>query len=228
MHEAISRVKVNGGASVYLMAESVSAIVALLQMGVLEIHPWGSRADRLGFPDRIVLDLDPDEALAWADVKQSVAVVKALIENIGLVPFVKTTGGKGLHIVVPIQPSASWEDVKGFTKAIAEFLERGFPDRFTSKLLKVSRGGRIFIDYLRNAEGATAVAAYSLRAKASAPVATPIEWDELDRDLRFAHFNVRNVPKRLAKLKANPWRDLDASAKALTPAMMARVGYKRS
>ena len=223
--EAISRVRVPDG-STYMMAESVTAIVTLLQMGVLEIHPWGSKHKRLGHPDRIVFDLDPDEALPWADVKQAVLLVKALLENIGLAAFLKSTGGKGLHVVVPIEPKAGWDEVKGFTKAVAELLERTFPDRFTSKLLKVSRGGRIFIDYLRNAEGATAVAAYSLRAKAGAPVSTPIAWDELGKDVRFAHFNARTVPKRLAKLKSDPWKDLAANGRPLTAPVMARVGYK--
>jgi bifunctional non-homologous end joining protein LigD len=159
-------------------------------------------------------------------VKQAVLIVKALMENLGLVPFLKSTGGKGLHVVVPIEPSVRWEDVKGFTKAVAELLERTFPDRFTAKLLKISRRGRIFIDYLRNAEGATAVAAYSLRAKANAPVSTPIAWDELAKDVRFGHFNALSVPKRLAKLKDDPWRAIGERAAPLTSALMARVGYQ--
>ncbi len=227
--EAISRVKIknsDGSESLYMMADSVSAIVALLQMGVLEVHPWGSRSKTLGFPDRIVLDLDPDEALPWNDVKEAVLVVKTLIENLGLTPFLKTTGGKGLHVVVPIEARVGWEHVKGFTNAIAELLARTFPDRFTAKLLKVSRRGKIFIDYLRNSEGATAVAAYSLRAKANAPVSTPVEWKELSKDLRFAHFNATNVPKRLAKMKSDPWKTIAESEAPLTAAIMARVGYK--
>ena len=222
----VSRVEVDGGRATYLMAESVPAIVALLQLGALEIHPWGARVPHLDRPDRIVLDLDPDESLPWDDVRQAALLVKALVENVGLVPFVKTTGGKGLHVVVPLEPSAGWEDVKGFTKAAAELLERTFPDRFTSKLLKVSRGGRTFIDYLRNGEGATAIAAYSLRAKANAPVSTPVAWTELANDLRHAHFNARTVPARLARLKLDPWRDLADAARPLTPAVMARVGYR--
>jgi bifunctional non-homologous end joining protein LigD len=214
------------GEAQYMMANSVTAIVALIQMGVLEIHPWGSTSKSLGKPDRIVLDLDPDEALPWDDVKQAVQVVKTLVENLGLAAFLKTTGGKGLHIVVPIEPTVPWEEVKGFTNAIAELLARTFPDRFTAKLLKVSRKGRIFIDYLRNAEGATAVAAYSLRAKADAPVSTPIAWEELGKDLRFAHFNAQNVPARLKKLKRDPWEKLAQSAKPLTAGLMAKVGYK--
>ncbi|MGH8713919.1 MAG: DNA ligase D, partial [Casimicrobiaceae bacterium] len=141
-------------------------------------------------------------------------------------PFLKTTGGKGLHVVVPVEPAVGWEDVKGFSKAVAEFLERTFPDRFTSKLLKISRRGKIFIDYLRNGEGATAVAAYSTRARANAPVSAPVAWDELSRDLRGDHFNAGNVPRRLARLKIDPWRGIADAAGALTPAVMARVGFK--
>src|SRR5205823_9777061 len=142
-----------------------------------------------------------DESLPWSDVKEAVLVVKTLIENLGLAAFLKTTGGKGLHVVVPIEASMTWDHVKGFTNAIAELLARTFPDRFTAKLLKVSRHGKIFIDYLRNAEGATAVAAYSLRAKANAPVSTPIAWEELSKDVRFAYFNAKNVPARLRKIE---------------------------
>jgi bifunctional non-homologous end joining protein LigD len=119
-----------------------------------------------------------------------------------------------------------WEDAKGFTKAVAELLERTFPDRFTAKMLKVSRKRRIFVDYLRNAEGATAVGAYSTRARANAPVSTPIGWDELSRDVRYDYFNVANVAKRLQKLKRDPWRDLEKSAVMLDKAIMSKVGYK--
>jgi bifunctional non-homologous end joining protein LigD len=229
VNEAISRVPIkndDGSVSSYMMADSVPAIVALLQMGVLEIHPWGSRAQSLGFPDRIIFDLDPDDALAWDELKQAALIVKALLENIGLVPFLKTTGGKGLHVVVPIEPSVGWEHVKGFSKAVAELLERTFPDRFTSKLLKVSRRGKIFVDYLRNSEGATAVAAYSTRARTNAPVSAPVAWQELARDLRFDYFNAGNMSKRLARLKADPWQRIAEAAVSLTPAAMAKVGFK--
>jgi bifunctional non-homologous end joining protein LigD len=229
VNEAISRVEIengDGSISLYMMADSVPAIVALLQMGVLEMHPWGSRAPRLGFPDRIIFDLDPDDAVEWEDLRQAALLVKTLLENIGLAPFLKTTGGKGLHVVVPIEPVVGWDHVKGFTKSVAEFLERTFPDRFTSKLLKISRRGKIFIDYLRNGEGATAVAAYSTRARANAPVSAPVAWDELTADLRFDRFNVGNMPKRLKKVQADPWRDIADAAVSLTPAVMARVGFK--
>jgi bifunctional non-homologous end joining protein LigD len=229
--EMLARVKIpgsDGGSSTYMMANSVSAIIALVQMGVLEIHPWGSRAKHLGKPDRLIFDFDPEDSVTWKEVKDAVLVLRTLLEKIGLTPFLKTTGGKGLHVVVPIRPTVGWEDAKGFTKAVAELLERTFPDRFTAKMLKVSRKRRIFVDYLRNAEGATAVGAYSTRARANAPVSVPIGWDELSRDLRYDHFNVANVPKRLQKLKRDPWRDLEKSAVTLDKTIMSIVGYKPS
>jgi bifunctional non-homologous end joining protein LigD len=226
--DAIDRVRVSGSdakPTLYMMANSLTAIVGLVQMGALELHPWGSTADHLGYPDRLTFDLDPDDKVSWEGLKQAALLVKTLLENVGLEPYVKTTGGKGLHVVVAIEPKTGWEDAKNFTKAAAELLERTFPDRFTSKLLKVSRGGKVFIDYLRNAEGATAVGAYSLRARANAPVSTPIEWDELDRDVRFDYFNVASVLKRFAKLKRDPWAGIAKSARPLDKARMAKVGY---
>lgn len=229
MPEVIDRVTIQGsdGLASYMMANSVSAVVALLQMGALELHPWGARTPKLGFPDRIVFDLDPDEALAWKELTEAVTVLKTLLDNIGLRGFLKTTGGKGLHVVVPIEPTVPWQHIKGFTKAIAELLAQTFPDRFTAKLLKVARHGRIYIDYLRNAEGATAVAPYSLRATANAPVSIPIDWSELARDLRFDHFNVKSVPRRLKRLKRDPWAELSSTRQKVTQAIMKKVGYTK-
>lgn len=225
--KVIERVTVqeSDGPGLYMMANSVSALVAVLQMGALELHPWGSRTPKLGFPDRIVFDFDPDDALSWKEITEAVNVLKTLLDSLGLRGFLKTTGGKGLHVVVPIQPTVPWEHIKGFTKAIAELFARTFPDRFTAKLLKVSRHGKIFIDYLRNAEGATAVAPYSTRAKANAPVSTPIEWGEVARDVRFDHFNVKNVPARLKRLKRDPWAEFIKTRQSVTKAMMKQVGY---
>ena len=225
--EAIERVTVqdSDGPALYMMANSVRAVVAVLQMGTLELHPWGARTPKLGFPDRIVFDLDPDEALAWKEIADAANVLKTLLENLGLRGFLKTTGGKGLHVVVPIEPTVPWEHIKGFSKAIAEILAQTFPDRFTAKLLKISRHGKIYIDYLRNGEGATAVAPYSLRAKANAPVSTPIGWPELARDLRFDHFNVKNVPVRLKRLKRDPWAEFMKTRQTVSKAIMKKVGY---
>ena len=157
--------------------------------------------------------------------QQAVLVVKTLLENVGLARSSRAPAERGCTSSSRSSRAVGWEPSRD-SEGRRGLLERTFPDRFTSKLLKISRRGRIFIDYLRNAEGSTAVAAYSLRAKANAPVSTPILWDELAKDVRFAHFNALTVPKRLAKLKSDPWRTLGERQAPLTPALMARVGYK--
>lgn len=222
----IERVTVeeSNGPTLYMMANSVPAVVALLQMGALELHPFGSSAPKLGCPDRIVFDFDPDDAISWETLVEAVQLLRTLLEELGLTTFIKTTGGKGLHVVIPVRPALGWDEIKPFTKAIAELLERSFPDRFIATMSKAKRRGKIFIDYLRNAEGATAIAAYSLRAREGAPVATPIAWDELAKDVRRDHFNVKTVPERLRKLKKDPWADFFAVKQAVTRAMMKKVG----
>jgi len=224
--EFIDRIDISEGRGEkpYMMANSVSAIVALVQMGVLEIHPWGSRAPRLGYPDRLVFDFDPDEGLGFDRLVEAVGVLRKLLDTLGLRAFVKTTGGKGLHVVVPIKPKRAWDPAKAFCKAIAELLVRTFPDRFTSKITKSTRQGKIFVDYLRNAENATAIAPYSVRAKANAPVAMPIDWEQLEEDVRFDHFNVRNVPGLLRRRRRDPWSDMAKVHQELTDAMLRQVG----
>jgi bifunctional non-homologous end joining protein LigD len=226
----IERVEVQEGdePATYMMANSVGAVVGLVQMGVLEIHTWGSQSKRLEKPDRITLDLDPDEGLAWDKLVQAAEALRALLSSLGLEGFLKTTGGKGLHIVVPIKPQLGWEEIKGFSKAVSEVLAQSFPDRFTAKLPKLQRKGKIYVDYLRNAPGATAIAAYSARAKPNAPVSTPIAWEELRGDeVRFDYFNVRNLPERLQRLKSDPWRDYQKARKAISKSLMKKVGYSR-
>lgn len=224
----IERVEVqdSDGPALYMMANSVSALVAMAQMGTLELHPWGSRKPRLGFPDRIVFDLDPDDAVEWEGIVEAVKILKTLLDHLGLRGFLKTTGGKGLHVVIPVQPTLPWDSIKGFSQAVAEVLVQTFPERFTAKLLKVSRQKKIFVDYLRNGEGATAVAAYSTRARANAPVSTPIDWNELGRDLRFDCFTIKNVPARLKRLKRDPWEEFSELRQTVTAAMMKNVGFK--
>ncbi len=224
---AIDRVKVStsDGPALYMMANSASALVALVQMGVLEIHPWGSTAGHLGSPDRIVFDFDPDDDLPWEKLVEAVLLIKTLLEEIGLRGFLKTTGGKGLHVVVPVRPTQPWAVVKGFSKAIADLFVMTFPDRFTAKVAKAARRGKIFLDYLRNDEGSTAIAPYSTRARANAPVAMPIGWDELSMDLRFAHFNVGTGAERLQRLKSDPWEDFFKTRQSVTAGMLSKVGF---
>ena len=225
VNAAVSRVRVpeSSGSATYLMADSVAALVGLVQWGVLELHPWGSRTPKLDRPDQLIFDFDPDDAVGWKEITEAVGLLRTLLDEIGLIGFLKTTGGKGLHVVTPIRPTLDWARAKAFTKSIADLLVTTFPDRFTATLSKSSRKGKIFLDYLRNAEGATAVCAYSPRSRANAPVSTPIAWEELRDDLRFDHFNVRNIPARLGKLKSDPWRDFFAVEQTVTAAMMKRV-----
>jgi bifunctional non-homologous end joining protein LigD len=223
---AVGRVRVqeSAGPANYAEVHSAAGLVALAQWGVLEIHPWGSRAPRLERPDLLVFDFDPDDAVSWQDLVDAVKAMRKLLAEIGLTPFLKTTGGKGLHVVTPLRPSADWTVAKDFARAVAELMANTFPDRFVATMAKARRKERIFIDWLRNAEGATAIAPYALRARAGAPVATPLEWRELDAgvDLRRDHFNARNIAARLAL--RDPWRGLAASAPALTASMRKRVG----
>jgi len=227
-HKAIDRVAImeNGKRRAsYAAANTVEALVALVQMGVLELHPWGAKASRQDHPDRLILDLDPDEAVPWEKMVEAVQLIRTLLETLGLQSFLKTTGGKGLHVVMPVRPTLSWADAKRFTKSIAELLVGAHPDRFTATISKARRRGKIFIDYLRNAKDATAVAAYSVRARSGAPIATPIAWDELKQDVRFAHFNLRNVPARLRRRK-DPWADFFTVDQAVTAAMIEQVGSR--
>jgi bifunctional non-homologous end joining protein LigD len=227
VNAAVARVEVpeGEGTATYFAANSIPALVALVQWGVVELHPWGSRTPKLDRPDRLIFDFDPDDGVGWKQVVDAVRVLRALLDDLGLEGFLKTTGGKGLHVVVPIRPTLDWDQAKGFTKAIADLLVGTFPDRFTATMSKARRKGLIFIDYLRNAEGATAIAPYAIRARANAPVSTPIAWKELATDVRFDHFNVRNVPARLAGLRQDPWAGIGTTRQAVTRAMFKRVRY---
>jgi bifunctional non-homologous end joining protein LigD len=221
----VQRVEVqdSAGPADYMMANDARSLVTLAQMGVIEMHPWGSRKGKLEHPDRLIFDLDPDEKLGWNDVKAAALLVRTLLDDLGLRSFVKTTGGKGLHVVVPIAPTMAWDVAKGFCADVAGVLVRTFPDRFTAKLAKEARPGKILIDYYRNARGATAIAPYSVRARANAPVAAPIEWSALDGDvdLRFDYFNARGLDALLDR--ADPWRQIRTVKQRVTAAMRKRI-----
>jgi bifunctional non-homologous end joining protein LigD len=189
----------------YLMVDDLAGLIALVQMDVLELHVWGARADRIETPDRMVFDLDPDEGLPWRAVVAAAKLIRDRLAALGLASWVKTTGGKGLHVVVPLTGANTWEEVKSFSQAIAQSLAKDAPDQYTSKMSKAGRAGKIFIDYLRNGRGATAVAAYSTRARSRATVSLPLSWEELSRTTSD-RFTVKNVPRRLTGLKHDPWR----------------------
>jgi bifunctional non-homologous end joining protein LigD len=206
IHRSVSVLRNPGeGGDEVLAIHDLDGLIALVQAGVLEIHPWGSTVDDLDRPDRIIFDLDPGPDLAWAELVRAAKEVRERLRAAGLESFVKTTGGKGVHVVAPIEPLAHWDEVKPFARTIAEAMSADSPDRYVAKMSKQLRGGHIFVDYLRNGRGATAVAAYSTRARPGAPVSTPLAWDELGPDLRGAHFRVDNLPARLAHLSEDPW-----------------------
>ena len=199
------KVKEKGAVRTYAYIEDLAGLVSLVQMGVLEVHPWGSRVGNLEHPDRLTLDIDPAPGVPWKRVTATARQLRALLLELRLKSFVKTTGGKGLHVVVPLAAKQSWETVKDFARGIAEAMVQRAPEEYTASLSKASRTGKLFIDYLRNSQGATAVAAYSTRALPGAPVATPVAWDELGTDLRSDQFTVKNLPRRLAGLRKDPW-----------------------
>jgi len=193
----------------YLYIRDAKGLVALVQMGVLELHPWGARIDRPERADRVVFDLDPGEGLGFAEVVAAAHDLRAVLEAMGLQSFPKTTGGKGLHLVLPIERRHEWPEVKAFAKRVAEGMAKAEPERFLTKISIAARRGKIFIDYLRNDPTSTAVAPYSTRSRAGAPVATPLDWAELAASLDPAAFNLETIPARLARLGHDPWADID-------------------
>ena len=186
-------------------------LMALVQSASLEIHPWGSTVTDWERPDMIVMDLDPGDDVDWTAVIAAAEEVRERLKNLGLASFVKTSGGKGLHVVSPVKPKAEWPAVKAFTKAIADSMAADSPERFVSTIPKARRHGKILIDYLRNQRGMTAVAAYSTRARPRATVSMPLAWEELTPEIGPAYFSTRNAPARLASV-ADPWADFRAAA----------------
>src|SRR5207244_101134 len=209
----------------YIYIESHSALITLVQNGAVELHTWGATGPDVQHPDRITMDLDPDEDLSWPRLGRATETRRTVIEALKLRCFLKTTGGKGLHVVVPITPQLGWSEVKEFSRHIAEFLVRAEPKLFTAKIAKERRSEKVFVDYLRNSETASAVAAFSARARPGAGVSTPLAWDELsaDEDLR-RKFTVQTVPQRLAALKRDPWSDYAKTRQSVTDAMWKALG----
>jgi bifunctional non-homologous end joining protein LigD len=168
-----------GNVEEYIYVEDVAGLLACVQMGTIEFHGWGSRSEDIEAPDRMVFDLDPDEGLDFEDVKSAASDIHKKLADIGLTSFAMLSGGKGVHVVVPLTPGHSWDEHKDFSKRFAEALSMAEPDRFIANMSKAKRAGKIFVDYLRNQRGATAVMPYSARAREGAPVAAPIAWEEL-------------------------------------------------
>lgn len=185
--------------------DDFEGLMSLIQLGTLEIHPWGSRIKKVEYPDMIIFDLDPAPDVKWKQIVDTALLVRDQLADYKLTSFVKTTGGKGLHIVVPIKPEYEWDIVKEFAHVFVKFLVATYPTRYVGEMSKHKRKGKIFIDYLRNQRGATAIAAYSTRARQGAPVSTPLGWDELSSDYEENVYTIFSLPARLKKLKKDPW-----------------------
>ncbi len=226
--EHIRRIEIQqtSGRAIYMTANSLPAIIGLIQMGVLELHTWGARYDKLDRPDRIIFDLDPAPDVEWTRVIEAANMIRDFLTALNLTSFVKTTGGKGLHVVVPLARRSNWIEVKAFAKTVADNMAQAMPDRFIATMAKAKRTGKIFIDYLRNAEEATAIAAYSTRARPGAPLSVPLRWDELSPKVRSDHFTVQNIGARLKKLKKDPWEGYSELQQPLTKTIQKAAGLK--
>ncbi|MFZ5476964.1 MAG: non-homologous end-joining DNA ligase [Myxococcota bacterium] len=217
----IHPVKVPGRPEDYVYVDSVEGLVGLAQIGVLEVHPWGTTIDVPDKPDRLVFDLDPDPGLAWPALVAGAEALRERLAAVGLASFARVTGGKGLHVVVPIEPTAPWDVAKAFCRAVAEDLVRAEPDRYTAQALKKKRVGKVFVDWLRNAPTATAVGTWSPRARPGAPICVPVSWEELPSLGRGDRWRLRDVEERLA---LDVWPDLATVRQALSSKARARFG----
>jgi bifunctional non-homologous end joining protein LigD len=198
-----------------LMIDDFEGLIGLVQGGVLELHPWGATAAALDQPDMVIFDLDPGPDVGWAAIVEGARSVRSVLQEQGLTPFVKTSGGKGLHVVVPLKPESDWSRIKPWTKSIATSLAREQPDRYVAVTTKAKRQGKILIDYLRNGRGATAVAAYSPRARPNAGVSMPLAWDEIETIDRGDYFTLATASARLDRLSDDPWATFRENAVAL-------------
>jgi bifunctional non-homologous end joining protein LigD len=209
------------GKAPYSVIDDEQGLFGLVQLGALEIHTWGSRADDFEHPDILVFDLDPDPAVSYEAVIAAARSLRQVFAQANLETFVKTTGGKGLHVCVPIVPDLQWDQVKDFTGRIAQAMAESSPELYVATQSKARRKGKTFIDYLRNGRGATFIAPYSTRARENAPVATPLDWDELSPLLPPNHFTLRNLPERLARLPRDPFERLVQLRQRLRPQTVA-------
>lgn len=200
----------------YVSIDDLDGLLGLVQGGVLEIHPWGSTLDAWEKPDMVNMDLDPGPDVSWESVIEAAHEVRERLADMGLTGFVKTSGGKGLHVVAPLKPKAEWPEVKAAMKAVAEAMASDSPDRYVATVSKAKRWGKILVDYLRNGRGATAVAPYSPRAREGAPVSMPLAWEELTPAIGPAHFTIANAGGRLTQLTFDPWRDFRAAQAVLS------------
>jgi bifunctional non-homologous end joining protein LigD len=220
---ALRRVRIREKTKIgeYLVADSIPAVVALAQMGIVEIHTWNSTAADIERPNRIVWDLDPGPEVAWPQVAAAAQQLREVLHTLGLEAWVKTTGGKGVHVVVPLVPRLEWSACLAFSRDVSELLVRTDPTTYTTAFLKRGRERKILIDYLRNNRTNTSIAAFSPRARPDAPVSLPVEWKEL----RFGpeRWTLRSVPRRLRRLEADPWAGYWTASQRISAAALKAV-----
>jgi bifunctional non-homologous end joining protein LigD len=200
----------------YLVADDLPAVVSLVQMGIVEIHTWNSTDDHLERPNRIVFDLDPGERVDWRRIIRAARTVRDALAALDLEAWVKTTGGRGLHVVVPLTPHAAWTECLAFARALGERLVQAHPAEYTTDFARAGRENRILVDYLRNNRTNTSIAAFSTRARAGAPVSVPITWEQLKPSLQPESFTALTVPARFARLQSDPWTGYWTSRQRLT------------
>jgi bifunctional non-homologous end joining protein LigD len=199
----------------YLYVSDTEGILACVQMGTIEFHGWGAKVEAIERPDRMIFDLDPDEGLDFEDVKRAAHDIREKLAALGLVAFAMLSGGKGIHVVVPLTPGHGWDVHKDFSKRFAEALSMAEPDRFVATMSKAKRTGRVFIDYLRNQRGNTAVLPYSARARAGAPVAAPVAWAELDAIANAHPWSITDIDELLARSRDKSLRGWGFTTQAL-------------
>ncbi|WP_431145428.1 DNA ligase D [Pseudomonas alvandae] len=211
-----------------MIINNAEALIGAVQMSTVELHTWNGTSADLDKPDRFVLDLDPDPALPWKSMVEATQLTLSVLDELGLKAFLKTSGGKGIHIVVPITRKLGWDEVKGFSHAIVSHIAKLLPDRFSAVSGPKNRLGRIFIDYLRNGLGATTICAYAARTREGLPVSVPIYREEV-AELKGANlWNVHNVHERLAEVGHEPWADLRKTRQSITADMRRRIGMKKT
>ena len=209
----------------YLYLNSVEGLVGMAQMGVLEIHPWGSKIDDVDKPDRIIFDLDPDEAIPWPTLSEAAFDIRARLKALGLTSYVKSTGGKGLHVVISIVPEHNWATIKQFAHNIVLQMEKDNPSLYLTKMSKAARKNHIYLDYLRNDRESTAVAPFSTRARPGVPVAVTLDWKEIKADSRPV-FHVCDLDQWRDRLRKDPWKEMLTSPQRLTEEMLLSAGVK--
>jgi bifunctional non-homologous end joining protein LigD len=224
--DAVHSVDVDASSVVekYVLVDDLAGLISLVQMGVLEFHPWPARADNLERPDFLVFDLDPGEGVAWSDVVACAKAMRERLADLGLESFARTTGGKGLHVVAPLGRRNTWDELKAFAKAVADAIVRDDPKHYIATMSKTKRRGRIFVDYLRNQRGATAIASYSTRSRPGATVATPLAWSEVTARLDPKKLTVKSLPGRLAKRNSDPWAKFFSLKQSITTKMSTASG----